>query len=340
MKRCFNTFRVHDKVLELAQKRYFMQSKMARSASDPDIIGYYKINKRFTQIKGGIMAAKKGLGKGLDVLIRPTAIEEAETDSSIVKTVNINKIEPNPDQPRDYFDEDSLDELADSIKKNGMIQPITVVDRGDHFMIVAGERRWRAAKQLNLKEVPVIIGDYNEQQIMEISLIENIQREDLNPIEEAKAYKKLLDELDLKQDELAEKVSKNRVTITNSLRLLKLDEKVQNMVIGGQISAGHARALLAIEEKDEQIKLSEKIFDEKMTVRDIEKYIKDLNKNKVKKKKENKSNLDLIYNDLEEKLKTALGTKVIINARNDDKGKIEIEYYSRDELERITDLLI
>ncbi len=286
------------------------------------------------------MAAKKGLGKGLDVLIRPTAIEEAETDSSIVKTVNINKIEPNPDQPRDYFDEDSLDELADSIKKNGMIQPINVVDRGDHFMIVAGERRWRAAKQLNLKEVPVIIGDYNEQQIMEISLIENIQREDLNPIEEAKAYKKLLDELDLKQDELAEKVSKNRVTITNSLRLLKLDEKVQNMVIGGQISAGHARALLAIEDKDEQIKLAEKIFDEKMTVRDIEKYIKDLNKNKVKKKKENKSNLELIYNDLEEKLKTALGTKVIINARNDDKGKIEIEYYSRDELERITDLLI
>ena len=205
-------------------------------------------------------------------------------------------------------------------------------------MIVAGERRWRAAKQLDLKEVPVIVGDYTEQQIMEISLIENIQREDLNPIEEARAYKKLLDELHLKQDEVAEKVSKNRATVTNSLRLLKLDEKVQNMVIEGQISAGHARALLAIDDKSEQIRLAEQIFDEKMTVRDIEKYIKNLGK--PKKKKDKSSNLELIYQDLEEKLKTSLGTKVSINAKNDDKGKIEIEYYSREDLERLTEQLI
>ena len=284
------------------------------------------------------MASKKGLGKGLDVLIRPALAEEVQYGETGVKMVKITRIEPNPEQPRSNFDEDSLEELADSIKKNGMIQPITVVNRGDHYMIVAGERRWRAAKQLDLKEVPVIVGDYTEQQIMEISLIENIQREDLNPIEEARAYKKLLDELHLKQDEVAEKVSKNRATVTNSLRLLKLDEKVQNMVIEGQISAGHARALLAIDDKSEQIRLAEQIFDEKMTVRDIEKYIKNLGK--PKKKKDKSSNLELIYQDLEEKLKTSLGTKVSINAKNDDKGKIEIEYYSREDLERLTEQLI
>ena len=292
------------------------------------------------------MAQKRGLGKGLDVLIRPNLLQNEKTneynnDGGNVKNINITKVEPNPDQPRDYFNEDSLEELADSIKKNGIIQPITVVDKGDHYMIVAGERRWRAAMQLGLKEVPVIIGDYTEQQIMEISLIENIQREDLNPIEEARAYKKLQEALDLKQDEVAEKVSKNRATVTNSLRLLKLDEKVQNMVIEGQISAGHARALLAIEDADEQVRLAEQIFDEKMTVRDIEKYVKNLGKPKNKKGKKNKKNdMELIYNDLEEKMKTILGTKVNINPKNEDKGKIEIEYYSKDDLERITDLIM
>ncbi len=288
------------------------------------------------------MSTKKGLGKGLDALIRPNLLGDPEKTDSInedekVQKIKITKIEPNPDQPRVRFDEDSLDELADSIKKNGIIQPILAVSRGDHFMIVAGERRWRAAKQLGLKEVPVIVGDFNEQQIMEISLIENIQRENLNPIEEAKAYKRLIEELNLKQDEVAEKVSKNRATITNSLRLLKLDEKVQNMLIEGQISSGHARALLAIEDKEEQIRLAEKVFDEKMTVRDIEKYIKNLGKTK---KKKDKNNLELIYKDLEEKLKTVLGTKVSINAKNEDKGKIEIEYYSKEDLERITDILM
>ncbi len=285
------------------------------------------------------MATKKALGKGLDVLIRPVITENSDNeDKSGVRMVKLTKIEPNPDQPRTNFNEDSLDELADSIKKNGIIQPIIVVDKGDHYMIVAGERRWRAANLLDLKEVPVIVGDYSEQQIMEISLIENIQREDLNPIEEARAYKKLLDELNLKQDEVAEKVSKNRVTITNSLRLLKLDEKVQNMIIEGLISAGHARALLAIEDKDEQIRLAEKVFDEKMTVRDIEKYIKNLDK--TKKKKDKTSNLDIIYRDLEEKMKSNLGTKVSINPKNDNIGRIEIEYYSREDLERITEMLM
>ncbi|MCR4655212.1 MAG: ParB/RepB/Spo0J family partition protein [Lachnospiraceae bacterium] len=288
------------------------------------------------------MAQKRGLGKGLDVLIRPNLLQNEKvknekTEDGGVRNIKITKIEPNPDQPRDYFDEDSLEELADSIKKNGMIQPITVVDKGDYYMIVAGERRWRAAKQLGLKEVPVIVGDYTEQQIMEISLIENIQREDLNPIEEARAYKKLQDALNLKQDEVADKVSKSRAAVTNSLRLLKLDEKVQNMVIEGQISAGHARALLAIEDKEEQIRLAEQIFDNKMTVRDIEKYIKNLGKPKKKKKK---NDLDFIYNDLEEKMKTILGTKVSINAKNEDKGRIEIEYYSKDDLERITDMIV
>lgn len=293
------------------------------------------------------MAQKRGLGKGLDALIRPNLLQNDQNKNENisenapeggVRNIKISKIEPNPDQPRDYFDEDSLEELADSIKKNGMIQPITVVDKGEYYMIVAGERRWRAAKQLGLKEVPVIIGDYTEQQIMEISLIENIQREDLNPIEEARAYKKLQDALDLKQDEVADKVSKSRAAVTNSLRLLKLDEKVQNMVIEGHISAGHARALLAIEDKDEQVRLAEQIFDEKMTVRDIEKYIKNLGK--PKKKKNKKNDMELIYNDLEEKMKTILGTKVSINAKNEDKGKIEIEYYSKDDLERITDMIM
>ncbi|MCR5788820.1 MAG: ParB/RepB/Spo0J family partition protein [Lachnospiraceae bacterium] len=287
------------------------------------------------------MAGKKGLGKGLELLIPAgTLDDDKKKDDNLTpdRFVKITKIEPNPNQPRKYFNEDALAELADSIKQRGIIEPLIVQDRGDSYEIVAGERRWRAAQIAGLKEVPVIIRNYTEQEIMEISLIENIQREDLNAIEEAQAYKRLLDEYHLTQDEVAERVSKSRTAVTNSIRLLKLNEKVQEMLINEMLSAGHARALLAIEDKDEQVQAAQKIFDEKMTVRDIEKYVKNLNKPKKDKNKKNK--LEFLYQDLEEKMKTSMGTKVVINAKNEDKGKIEIEYYSRDDLDRITELLI
>lgn len=287
------------------------------------------------------MAGKKGLGKGLELLIPAgTLDDDKKKDDNLTpdRFVKITKIEPNPNQPRKYFNEDALTELADSIKQRGIIEPLIVQDRGDSYEIVAGERRWRAAQIAGLKEVPVIIRNYTEQEIMEISLIENIQREDLNAIEEAQAYKRLLDEYHLTQDEVAERVSKSRTAVTNSIRLLKLNEKVQEMLINEMLSAGHARALLAIEDKDEQVQAAQKIFDEKMTVRDIEKYVKNLNKPKKDKNKKNK--LEFLYQDLEEKMKTSMGTKVVINAKNEDKGKIEIEYYSRDDLDRITELLI
>ncbi len=286
------------------------------------------------------MAGKKGLGKGLDILIPKveTNLEEAEAQKSPDRFVKITKVEPNPNQPRKNFDEDGLTELADSIRQYGILNPLLVQDRGEYYEIITGERRWRAAKLAGLKEVPVIIGNYTDQEIMEISLIENIQREDLNPIEEALAYKQLIDECNLKQDEVAERVSKSRATVTNSLRLLKLDERVQEMLIDGRITAGHARALIVVENKEEQFKIAEKILDENMTVRDIEKYIKNLDK--PKKKKEKKNNLELIYRELEEKMKTSLGTKVSINPKNEEKGKIEIEYYSKEDLDRLSNLLL
>ena len=283
---------------------------------------------------------KKGLGKGLDILIPAInpAPDQGQENQTPDKYVKITKVEPNPDQPRKNFNEDKLQELADSIKQDGIIEPLIVVQRGDNYMIVAGERRWRAAKLVGLKEVPIIVRDYSEKEIMEISLIENIQREDLNPIEEAQHYKRLIDEYGLKQDEVAERVSKNRATITNSLRLLKLDDRVKEWLIQELLTAGHARALLAIEDQEEQYKLAQKIIDENMTVREVEAYVRKLGK--PKKKKDKKNNLEAIYKDLEEKMKTSLGTKVNINAKNEDKGKIEIEYYSREDLDRITELLM
>ena len=286
------------------------------------------------------MATKRGLGKGLDSLI-PEAATEAKDKEKVTpdRLVKITKVEPNREQPRKNFDEDALLELADSIKQFGIIQPIVVQDRKDYFEIIAGERRWRAAKLAGLKEVPVIIKNYTDQEIVEISLIENIQREDLNPIEEAMAYKRLLNEFNLKQDEVADRVSKSRTAVTNSMRLLKLNDEVQQMIIDEMISPGHARALLAIEDKELQYTTAMKVFDEKLSVRDIEKYVKDMNK-PLKQKNKTKEELDFLFRDLEEKMKISLGTKVTISSKGNEKGKIELEYYSNDELDRLVDLLI
>ncbi len=288
--------------------------------------------------------AARGLGKGLDALIPqetvPVKKENAKTKTKKgegVEYVKISLVEPNPKQPRKTFDEDELQELAESIGNDGIIQPILVQDRKDHYEIIAGERRWRASRIAGLKEVPVIVRDYTEEQILKISLIENMQRKDLNPIEEALAYKRLQDEFGRTQDEIAESMSKSRVAITNTMRLLNLTEKVQEMVVDERISSGHARALLAIEDPEEQYNIALKVFDEKWSVREIEKYIK--NRNKPKKDEKN-TELDFIFTDLEEKLKIALGTKVAIHAKDKEKGKIEIEYYSKEDLERLTDIFM
>lgn len=290
------------------------------------------------------MATRKGgLGKGLDSLIADkVGTSNEKTDAKNEVRVNINKVEPNKEQPRKNFDEDALLELSESIKQFGVLQPLLVVDRKDYYEIIAGERRWRAAKMAGLKKVPVIIKDLTEQEIVEISLIENIQRENLNPIEEAIAYKRLLNEFNLKQDEVAERVSKSRTAVTNSMRLLKLCDKVQQMVIDDMISTGHARALLGITDEEKQYTLAQKIFDEKISVRDTEKLVKKMQKQKNSPAKEvnpEKKKLDAVYQEAEEKMKTILGTKVIINQKDSMKGKIEIEYYSPDELTRIYELI-
>lgn len=296
------------------------------------------------------MAVKKtGLGKGLDSMIpvypvKPRAAAEKpkeEKENKAEKLLKITEVEPNREQPRKKFDEDALLELADSIKQFGVLQPLLVQKRKDYYEIIAGERRWRAAKMAGLKEIPVIIKEFSDQEIVEISLIENIQREDLNPIEEAQAYKRLLTEFHLKQDEVAERVSKSRTAVTNSMRLLKLDERVQQMLIDDMLTTGHARALLAIEDPELQWKAANRIFDEKMSVRDVEKMVKSLQKDKKEKQEDRKQEdaYAYIYRDMEEKMKAILGTKVKVNHGADHRGKIEIEYYSDEELERIYDML-
>lgn len=297
------------------------------------------------------MAVKRnGLGKGLDSLIpnksvktpenevkKPDIKDESSKSGEIM--VKINEVEPNRDQPRKEFDEDSLVELADSIKQFGILQPLLVQKKKDYYEIIAGERRWRAAKIAGIKEVPVIIKEYTNQEIVEISLIENIQRENLNPIEEAMAYKRLLEEFNLKQDEVAERVSKSRTAVTNSMRLLKLSDRVQQMIIDDMISTGHARALLAIDDEEQQYMLANKIFDEKLSVRETEKLVKDL-KNPKKEIKKKKIEHVFVYENLEEHMKNIIGTKVSVNPKANGKGKIEIEYYSEEELERIYDLIM
>ncbi len=293
------------------------------------------------------MAAARGLGKGLDTMI-PNKIggDRAVTDTTRkpeigkdVVYVKIGKVEPNREQPRKNFDEDALLELSESLKQYGVLQPLLVQDKKDYYEIIAGERRWRAAKLAGLKEVPVIIKKLTDQEIVEISLIENIQRENLNPIEEALAYKRLLEEFHLKQDEVAERVSKSRTAVTNSMRLLKLDERVQQMVIDELITTGHARTLLGIADNEQQFTLAQQIFDEKLSVRETEKLIKKMQNPKAETTKvQEDSSMAVFYEDIEQKLKNIMGTKVSINHKDNKKGKIEIEYYSNDELERIVEL--
>lgn len=286
-----------------------------------------------------------GLGKGLDALITPESAEkskkkiEQEIADGQVSMVNITKVEPNREQPRKDFDEDKLLELADSIGKYGILSPIVVQDRKDHYEIIAGERRWRAANKAGLKEVPVIVKNLSDLEIVEISLIENIQREDLNPIEEALAYKRLLTEFNLKQDEVAERVSKSRVAVTNSMRLLKLCDAVQQMIIDGKLSTGHARAIITIEDPDEQTKIAEKIFDERLSVRETEKLVKTLGKPKKKKIVNTNSSLEVIYKEYEEKCSQSVGTKVSISPKGDGTGKVEVEFYNTDDLEKIIEIL-
>lgn len=311
------------------------------------------------------MAVKRGgLGKGLDSLIpsststnlkKNAAAQKPEKQVEIVEKVvevekiiekpverkmKIGEVEPNREQPRKTFDEDSLIELAESIKQFGILQPILVTKKDNYYEIVAGERRWRAAKIAGLKEVPVVIKDFSEQEVVEISLIENIQRENLNPIEEAQAYKRLMEEFHLKQDEIAERVSKSRTAVTNSIRLLRLNENVQQMVIDDMISTGHARALLAVEDKEQQYVLGMRVFDEKLSVRETEALVKNiLNPNtKTQGKRKEDQQLDIVYQQLEEKIKSIVGTKVAIHHKNNNKGKIEIEYYSQAELERLIEM--
>lgn len=319
------------------------------------------------------MAVKRGgLGKGLDSMIPVldstatkkktgrTAIDKEALQNAAkeahkhqkekmefegkpgeqVQIVKLTKVEPSREQPRKQFDADALQELAESIKQFGVLQPLLVQKKEDYYEIIAGERRWRASKLAGLKEVPVIVKEFTEQEAVEISLIENIQREDLNPIEEAMAYKRLMEEFHLKQDVIAERVSKSRTAVTNSMRLLKLDDRVQQMLIDEMISTGHARALLALESKDAQAEAAVKVFDEKLSVRETERLVKEL-LNPVQKKEEKPKNQaeELVYKNLEEKIKQIIGSKVAINRRTDNKGKIEIEYYSQEELERIVELL-
>lgn len=307
------------------------------------------------------MAGKKsGLGRGLDALFpektvqsKPKTVKTVKEEKKVEvdtkkssqqensngeRMMKISMIEPNREQPRKKFDEDALQELSESIKQYGILQPLLVSDKKDYYEIVAGERRWRAAKMAGLKEVPVVVKEFSTQEIVEISLIENIQREDLNPVEEAMAYKRLIDEFHLKQDEIAERVSKSRTAVTNSMRLLKLDSRVQQMMVDEMISAGHARAILAISDLEQQYNAAMKVFDEKLSVRETEKLVKSILTPTKKKPVVSNPTEDAIYESLEEKMKGITGTRVFIHRKKNNKGKIEIEYYSRDDLDRIIDL--
>lgn len=288
--------------------------------------------------KGGLA---KGLGAGIDVLI--PANNESEESNAGIKEVDINKVEPDRNQPRQNFDEDELENLADSIKQYGVIDPLLVQDKGDYYEIVGGERRWRASKIAGLKKVPIIVREFTEQEKVLISLIENTQRQDLNPIEEATTYKRLMDEFDYTQDEVAARVSKSRPAVSNALRLLNLSDEVQQLLAEKTISSGHARALLGIKDPDKQSEFANAIIDKRLSVREVEKEIKKMQNDKGDKKPSKKNEIDpqliAVYSDLEEQLKESTGTKVSIIPKDNNKGKIEIEYYNQDELERIVDKL-
>lgn len=308
--------------------------------------------------------AKKGLGKGLGAIFGEDVISREEEEHKIRESarkkgtsdpgntaqedgtageqmVKVALIEPNQSQPRKKFDQEQMEELAESIKPHGVLQPLLVQKKDGLYEIIAGERRWRAAKLAGLKEVPVVIRQYTPQESMEVALIENLQREDLNPIEEAKAYQKLIQEFGLKQEEIAAKVAKNRTTITNAMRLLKLDEGIQNMVIENVISSGHARALLGLEDPEMQLKAAKMIMEDKLSVRETERLVKRLIREAEEKDKPKKQekNINFIYQNLEERMKTVMGTKVTIHNKDKNKGRIEIEYYSEAELERIVEMI-
>ncbi|HAQ51143.1 MAG TPA: chromosome partitioning protein ParB [Lachnospiraceae bacterium] len=288
--------------------------------------------------KGGLA---KGLGAGIDVLIPDN--NESDNANAGIKEVDINKVEPDRNQPRQNFDEDELENLADSIKQFGVIDPLLVQDKGDYYEIVGGERRWRASKIAGLKKVPIIVREFTKQEKVLISLIENTQRQDLNPIEEATTYKRLMDEFDLTQDEVAARVSKSRPAVSNALRLLNLSEEVQQLLAEKTISSGHARALLGIKDPEKQSEFANAIIDKRLSVREVEKEIKKMQSNKGDKKSSKKNEIDpqliAVYSDLEENLKESIGTKVSIIPRDNNKGKIEIEYYNQDELERLVEKL-
>ena len=308
--------------------------------------------------------AKKGLGKGLGAIFGEDVISREEEEHKIRESarkkgtsdpgntaqedgtageqmVKVALIEPNQSQPRKKFDQEQMEELAESIKLHGVLQPLLVQKKDGLYEIIAGERRWRAAKLAGLKEVPVVIRQYTPQESMEVALIENLQREDLNPIEEAKAYQRLIQEFGLKQEEIAAKVAKNRTTITNAVRLLKLDEGIQNMVIENVISSGHARALLGLEDPEMQLKAAKMIMEDKLSVRETERLVKRLIREAEEKDKPKKQekNINFIYQNLEERMKTVMGTKVTIHNKDKNKGRIEIEYYSEAELERIVEMI-
>jgi len=294
------------------------------------------------------MAVKKGLGKGLDSLIpigtvpvNPPKEVVGKMETGAPVYVSIHKVEPNRNQPRKNFDEEALEELAGSIKQHGVISPIIVQDRGEYYQIIAGERRWRASKRAGLKEVPVIIKNFTDQEIVEVSLIENIQREDLNPIEEALAYKQLLEEFNLKQEEVANKVSKSRAAVTNSMRLLKLHDDIQQMIINGELTSGHARALITIEDKDKQLQIAKDIVSKHLSVREVEKLVKEIDKPKPEKKEKvvNES-LENIYREMANQLKNKLGTKVGIVSKGENAGKIEIEFYNHEEFDRVMEIIM
>ena len=297
------------------------------------------------------MAKAKGLGKGLDAMLpkkieKPKEETEKKEEENVSREtlVKISSIEPNREQPRKKFNEDALHDLADSIKQFGVLQPLLLQKKGKYYEIIAGERRWRAARLAGLKEVPAIIKEFSSQEIIEVALIENIQREDLNPIEEAQAYKKLISDFKLKQDEIAERVSKSRTAITNSMRLLKLCPEVQEMLIDDIISSGHARALIPIEDVELQKKIANEVMDKSLSVRETETLVRKLlsdnpEKEKSKEKQKDKKT-ELLYKSLEDKIKSIMGTKVSIQKKSKNKGKIEIEYYSDEDLNRIYDLLM
>lgn len=298
--------------------------------------------------KGNRVGVAKASGKTTTEGKTRTAGETAAKSEPVVKIVevekekflNISEIEPNVSQPRKMFDEEQLGELAESIRRYGVLQPLLVQKKGDRYELIAGERRWRAAKLAGFREVPVIVREYTRQQTMEIALIENVQRADLNPIEEAKAYQMLIQEFGLRQEDVAERVAKNRATITNSMRLLKLDERVQEMLIQDRLTGGHARALLSLEDGEKQYQLALKTVENHLSVREVERLVKELLKpKKVKKKADPERDMEVFFKDLEEKLKGVMGTKVSINRKDKNKGRIEIEYYSSAELERLIELL-